>query len=194
MSAPESGPCEAKPCPGRCDFHPWCWVHRRQINECIRAKDEEAARLRAALDVERLASLIHDEWVSWSKELASKEKLLGSERVERWKSLWVPYAELSETMKEHDREWARKVRGYEASKSTREQAEGMGRVVGSPASGTPSTEDAGPSKRELELEKFREEVFLAFHMASEQRRPFFAGQRLRRLIREAIEHWNGNHP
>lgn len=44
----ESTQCEAKPCPDRCDFHPWCWVHRRQINECVREKDAAIAKLRAA--------------------------------------------------------------------------------------------------------------------------------------------------
>lgn len=44
-----------------------------------------------------------------------------------------------------------------------------------------------------ELEKFREDVLLAFHEASQQKRPFFAGQRLRRLIRELLEKWEAAH-
>lgn len=58
--------------------------------------------------LEKLAELEHEQWIAWSKDIASKEKL-SPERLKRWKSLWVPYKELSEEMKEFDREWARKV-------------------------------------------------------------------------------------
>lgn len=58
--------------------------------------------------IEKLAELEHEQWVNWSKNIAQKEKL-SSERIDRWKKLWVPYSELSEEMKEEDRIWARKV-------------------------------------------------------------------------------------
>lgn len=58
--------------------------------------------------IERLAALEHEQWVKWSKDIASKEKL-SPERLERWKALWIPYNELSEEMREHDRKWARRV-------------------------------------------------------------------------------------
>lgn len=60
------------------------------------------------LDIEALASLEHDQWIEWSKTLAQKE-ILSKDRIERWQECWVPYADLSEEMKEHDRKWARKV-------------------------------------------------------------------------------------
>lgn len=58
--------------------------------------------------LERLADLEHEQWMKWSKDIASKESL-SEERLARWKACWVPYADLSEEMKEFDREWARKV-------------------------------------------------------------------------------------
>ena len=57
---------------------------------------------------EKLAKLEHEQWVAWSKDLAEKEKLSES-RIERWKKYWIPYEQLSEDVKEHDRVWARKV-------------------------------------------------------------------------------------
>ncbi len=54
---------------------------------------------------ELLASIEHDQWISWSKALVATE-LLSPERIERWKSLWVPYDELSECDKQSDRDWA----------------------------------------------------------------------------------------
>lgn len=58
--------------------------------------------------IEKLAELEHLQWIEWSKNIASKEKLSPG-RVERWSRLWKPYAELTEEEKEQDREWARKV-------------------------------------------------------------------------------------
>ena len=57
--------------------------------------------------IEALAALEHDQWVEWSQNIAERETL-SPERIERWSALWVPYAELSEEMKEQDRVWARK--------------------------------------------------------------------------------------
>ena len=59
--------------------------------------------------IEKLAELEHEQWVKWSKELATKETSLSEERIRRWEQYWVPYSELSEEVKEFDREWARKV-------------------------------------------------------------------------------------
>ena len=58
--------------------------------------------------IEKLAYLEHEQWMAWSKDIASKE-LLTNKRLERWKKLWVPFYELSEEMKEKDRAWAKKV-------------------------------------------------------------------------------------
>ncbi len=55
--------------------------------------------------VESLASLVHDEWIEWSKDIASKEKL-SEERLNRWKHYWIPYDELPEAAKASDRVWA----------------------------------------------------------------------------------------
>jgi hypothetical protein len=58
--------------------------------------------------IEDLAELEHEQWIFWSKDIASKEKL-SPERLERWKKLWIPYKDLTEEQKEQDRVWARKV-------------------------------------------------------------------------------------
>ena len=75
--------------------------------------------------IEKLAELEHDQWMSWSKALWQEyhnmyrdldEALdqhtvlrIIKERKKRWQKNWIPYNELSEEMKEHDRHWARKV-------------------------------------------------------------------------------------
>jgi len=55
--------------------------------------------------LERLAELEHCQWLQWSKNIAETENI-SPERLERWKKLWKPYAELTETEKDHDRNWA----------------------------------------------------------------------------------------
>ena len=75
-----------------------------RLGVCVR-DEKSAAQMPDVL--ETLAAIEHEQWVAWSKDLAKKEKLT-PERVKRWKGLWVPYAKLSEDMKEHDRKWARK--------------------------------------------------------------------------------------
>jgi len=59
--------------------------------------------------LEHLAELEHEQWMAWAKSLYASEPLLSTERRERWHDCFIPYAELSEEMKEHDRVWARKV-------------------------------------------------------------------------------------
>ena len=58
--------------------------------------------------IEKLAELEHDQWMSWAKSIMQSENISQS-RCDRWNSLMIPYADLSEEMKEHDRVWARKV-------------------------------------------------------------------------------------
>lgn len=58
--------------------------------------------------VEKLADLEHKQWMSWAKNILKTENI-NDERAKRWKDLFVPYNELTEEMKELDREWARKV-------------------------------------------------------------------------------------
>ena len=59
--------------------------------------------------IEKLAELEHKQWMEWSQDIVRKEKHLSQKRFLRWTSLWVPYQELSEEMKEEDRKWAKKV-------------------------------------------------------------------------------------
>ncbi len=53
--------------------------------------------------LERIAELEHEQWVAWSKSVAPE---VDEARRRRWEACWVPYAELSEDMKELDRVWA----------------------------------------------------------------------------------------
>jgi hypothetical protein len=66
------------------------------------AEEEKEAEL-----IEQLASLEHDQWISWAQSICSAETI-SAVRADRWERLWVPYAELTEKMKDQDRKWARK--------------------------------------------------------------------------------------
>ncbi len=57
---------------------------------------------------EQLAEIEHEQWMAWSKDVAARESL-SPERVARWQRYWVPYAELSEEVKEQDRAYADQV-------------------------------------------------------------------------------------
>lgn len=69
---------------------------------------EKQSEYQDGILVEALAALIHKEWVEWSRNVDETEPLLTLSRVRRWRSLWVPYAELPEEQKDKDRAWARK--------------------------------------------------------------------------------------
>lgn len=56
--------------------------------------------------LESLAELEHEQWVEWSKAVATE---VTKERRNRWKKLWIPYNKLSEESKEQDRVYARKI-------------------------------------------------------------------------------------
>jgi hypothetical protein len=61
-----------------------------------------------ATTIEALASIEHDQWVAWAKTIMQQEPI-GIQRIARWNKYMVPYAELPEDVKEHDRVWARKI-------------------------------------------------------------------------------------
>ena len=56
--------------------------------------------------IEELAALEHDQWVQWSMSIQDE---VSPVRRNMWEKLWIPYKYLSETEKEKDRVWARKV-------------------------------------------------------------------------------------
>ncbi len=58
--------------------------------------------------LEELSAIEHDQWIEWSKSVASE---VSEERKERWKKYWVPYEELPDDVKEQDRVYARKILG-----------------------------------------------------------------------------------
>ncbi len=66
-------------------------------------KDDNEALL------EELSELEHEQWMKWAKDIAKKETL-SKTRTDRWENeCFKPYSELTEEMKEFDREWAKKV-------------------------------------------------------------------------------------
>lgn len=54
---------------------------------------------------ELLASLEHEQWMSWSKAIVKDELISGARRM-RWAGLWRSYEELPEVEKESDRRYA----------------------------------------------------------------------------------------
>ena len=83
----------------------------RAIAAKLRAADKTGAeRMRAfILDgdaaLEAAAEQEHEQWIRWSKDIA--ETGLTESRLGRWRSLWIPYGDLNETMKNADRKEAR---------------------------------------------------------------------------------------
>lgn len=65
-----------------------------------------AAPATSPLTVEAIAAIEHEQWIEWSQTIAREG--LTPERIARWQRYWVPYADLDEATKEHDRKWARK--------------------------------------------------------------------------------------
>lgn len=57
--------------------------------------------------LEKIAAVQHDAWMHWSQSVAGDIK--SPDRVERWKSYWVPYEQLDKKTQDLDREWAEKV-------------------------------------------------------------------------------------
>jgi len=55
------------------------------------------------VDREALAEAFHCAWVSWAETILDEE-VITLERAERWKAMFVPYAELPEEAKDQDRE------------------------------------------------------------------------------------------
>lgn len=61
-------------------------------------------------DRETLAALEHEQWMAWAIELGARENLSEECRA-RWRSLLVPYSQLTDEQKNKDREWADRVMG-----------------------------------------------------------------------------------
>jgi hypothetical protein len=65
----------------------------------------ERERVRMALR-ERLADLEHQQWMKWAKDVWDQVDWV---TAIRWQGYFVPYGELTEEIKNHDRKWADKV-------------------------------------------------------------------------------------
>jgi hypothetical protein len=55
--------------------------------------------------IERLSGIEHEQWMAWSRSVAAE---VSPERLNAWRSCWVPYEALSDEQKEFDRQWARR--------------------------------------------------------------------------------------
>jgi hypothetical protein len=58
--------------------------------------------------LEKLAAIEHDQWIAWAQTILETENVSPNRR-KRLQEYFVPYEQLSEDVKEHDRVWARKV-------------------------------------------------------------------------------------
>ena len=58
--------------------------------------------------IEWLADMEHQQWMFWSKDIASKENI-SENRLKKWNKLWKPYKKLDFEAKEQDRAWAEKI-------------------------------------------------------------------------------------
>ena len=77
------------------------------IAHVISVRPEKEIDRKALL--EALARLEHSQWMEWSKAIAQNE-CLSPARLKRWQGqLWKHYDELTESDKERDRDYARKV-------------------------------------------------------------------------------------
>jgi len=56
--------------------------------------------------LEELARIEHEQWIEWSKAVASE---VSEDRKKRWKKYWIDYSDLTEKVKEQDRVYAKKV-------------------------------------------------------------------------------------
>lgn len=61
--------------------------------------------------LEDLAAIEHEQWENWARNILETENI-SIEREDRWRSYFVPYADLPEEVKEFDRERAWKVIAY----------------------------------------------------------------------------------
>lgn len=57
--------------------------------------------------LEALASLEHEQWMTWAQRIMDSEPI-SQERRDRWAKFMVPYAQLDEDAKNQDRQWARR--------------------------------------------------------------------------------------
>jgi hypothetical protein len=55
--------------------------------------------------IEKLAALEHEQWMHWASAVSPE---VSPDRAARWRKYLVPYDQLPEDVKEHDRVWARK--------------------------------------------------------------------------------------
>jgi hypothetical protein len=82
-----------------------------QIRLAFEEFEARLSKMEKALDIERLATIEHTQWMAWARTLMDEEPGLSASRRDRWQAMMVDYSELPEETKEYDREWARIVIG-----------------------------------------------------------------------------------
>lgn len=58
--------------------------------------------------IEVLSEVEHGQWTVWAKAMI-QQKQVTPEKKKEWEALFIPYKDLDERAKEHDRHFARKV-------------------------------------------------------------------------------------
>ena len=81
------------------DVHLWRPSDWPEIERCLAYAEDEL--------LEGLAAIEHEQWSQWVRTMMASE-VLTTPRVTRWKQLLVPYDQLPESVKEQDREYARR--------------------------------------------------------------------------------------
>ena len=80
---------------------------KRVTSDSIHTCSPQLKQLTDEEIIESLAELEHEQWMKWADTIMQTEKISDA-RFARWASCMIPYADLTEEMKEFDREWARK--------------------------------------------------------------------------------------
>ena len=80
---------------------------KRVTSDSIHTCSPQLKQLTDEEIIESLAELEHEQWMKWADTIMQTEKISDA-RFARWASCMIPYAELTEEMKEFDRVWARK--------------------------------------------------------------------------------------
>lgn len=86
---------------GNAGVHEWDEATKgKKLPERI-AKSENGDEI-----LEKLSEIEHEQWMEWSKSVASE---VSEQRKKRWEKYWIPYKDLTDEVKEQDRKYAKKV-------------------------------------------------------------------------------------
>ena len=97
--------------------------------------------------LEALAAIEHDQWMTWARSVLSADDVtIGPERLARWQSYMVTYADLPDAVKEHDRVWARSVLAALTPEATAPACRHPGCGLPEHLHGAPPGEEPNPTR------------------------------------------------